>query len=115
MAASVNRPRAVPAFIRPHLLQHGTCAFIVLRQPRLMALKMTYDAIFSSFDKTQTDLVAQQSHCGAHGERTYIPERIEHTRPRSQFLQALATPDEMIAFLRRGRAQRVTHATVLGR
>src|SRR5689334_11030410 len=113
-SAGAFRLPAMSDFVVAHGLDDCPAALILGRQPLEMTLQMSFDLALGLRDEAETRLVTEQGRDGADAERSGIPERIEHARPRTQLLQARLAPGEVVGLLASGVKHEFPHIRVPG-
>ena len=88
-----------------HSPEEGAAAMIAVRKSRQMIVEVFHYLALGLDDESQAPPIARKSRCGADGQRTGVPERVEPARCRTEFLEARATPDEVVVLF----ASRLLH------
>lgn len=86
-------------FILLHLLDDCATAQIVCGQPLEVPVQVALDLPFSLGHESEAEAIAKQSCRCADRNRACIPDRVQQARARAKFLEPVAAPGQVIAFL----------------
>src|SRR6185312_8983408 len=97
---------AVPPLVLAHLHHDRAARGIVGRKPIEVPIEMALDLVLGLGEEAEAPAIAREAGNDAPGERSRVPEGIEHARARAELAQAVAAPREVVSLLRSGGLER---------
>ena len=101
--------------IRLHLFDDCSAARIVCGQALEMIREMAFDLFLGFRHEPEAGAVSKKACECADGDGTRVPERIQQGRSRSELIEPVPAPGQVVAFLCRGPAQCLARFRSLGR